>query len=152
MAWHEQLDRPSLHDLAALVPRFAPHRDRPALAPGAGDDFHDLTFDVEHIVRPRGGGPGDFSPEADEAASDRQAAVDLEAHGDRRRMPAARREPTKDGSLRGLAIRMKRLRVELARECHDLSLVERMRAAREAASDVKVVQVEELARGFSHRV
>src|SRR5215813_7393556 len=56
---HEQLDHRSLHDLAALVPRFAPHRDRPALAPGArGHDYHDFTFDVEHIGRPRGGWPG----------------------------------------------------------------------------------------------
>ncbi len=44
------------------------------------------------------------------------------------------------------------LRGKLARECGDLSLVEHMRAARDAPSDGKFLQVEELARRFSHRV
>src|SRR5712692_7221799 len=73
--WDKQLDRRRLHDFAALVAGFAPHRDRAAVRPRARrHDVHDLAFDVEHIARPRCRRPGDFCAEADDAASDREAA------------------------------------------------------------------------------
>ena len=94
------------------VPRVRPRARR--------HDVHDLALDAEHVAGPGRRRPGDFPPKADEAASDWQAAVDLEAHGDCRRVPPARREPPEEGLLRGLAIRVKGLRVELARERGDL--------------------------------
>src|SRR6266849_6435106 len=152
-ARNKQLDRRGLYDFAALVAGFAPHRDRSAVRPRARrHDFHDLAFDVEHIPGPRCRRPGDFSPEANDAASDREAAVDLKAHGDCRSVPSARRESMEQGCLRGLVIGVKRLRVEFSGECRDLFLVERMGAAREAPSEVKFVQIETLARALHRRV
>ena len=56
------------------------------------------------------------------------------------------------GRLRGLVIGVKRLRIEFSGECRDLFLVERMGAAREAPSDVKVVKIEKLVRALHRRV
>src|SRR6266404_3363969 len=79
-AWDKQLDCRRLHDFAALVTGFAAHRDDSAVRPRARrHDCHNLVFDVEHIAGTRCRRPGDLSSEANDAASDRQAALDLKA-------------------------------------------------------------------------
>src|SRR5262245_117858 len=128
-------------------------RDRSAVWSRARrHDLRDLAFDVEHVAGPCRCRPSDLSAEANDAASYREPPIHLKTHRDRCGMPSARREPTEQGGLRGLAIRVKRLRVEFVRERQDLSLVERVRTAPEAPSDVQGVQIEKLARGFRHRV
>src|SRR5262249_25933623 len=140
MPWYEELDRRCLHDLAALVASLAPQGHRPAVGSGARrHDVQDRAFDVEHVAGPRRRRPAELSAEADDAAGYRQAPVDLKTHGDRCRMPAAGDQATEERALRGRGIRVKGLRVELRGKRDDLSLVERVRAAREPPSDVQVV-------------
>src|SRR5262245_17547505 len=148
MPWYEELDRRCLHDLAALVASLAPQCHRPAVGSGARrHDVQDRAFDVEHVAGPRRRRPADLSTEANDAAGDRQA-IDLEPHGDRCGVPAAGGQATEERALRGLGIRVKRLRIEFPGKGDDLLLVEHVRRGRELLADVQVVQIEQLARSF----
>src|SRR3954470_16987219 len=69
-------------------------------------------------------------------------AVDEEARGHRRRVPAARRQTAEQGRGRGRLVEVERLQVVLAREGLDPGLVDRVRPAREALPDREVVEVE----------
>src|SRR5262245_24828857 len=101
---------------------------------------------MEYVTGPGRVRPGELSSEANEPARDWQAAGHQMAHPDGRDVPSARQEPTKHALLRGLAVQVKWLRIELPRERRDLSLVERVRCAGEALSHVEIVQVGESAR------
>ena len=62
----------------------------PASGPRAGrHDLLDFAYDLEDIARPRRLRPTDLAAGADDPAHERQSRLDQQAHGDRRRMPAA---------------------------------------------------------------
>src|SRR5262249_9617510 len=63
-------------------------------------------------------------------------------HGHGRRVPAAGDERAKECRLRGLGIEVKRLRIELRRECTDLLFIHHVRAAHETLADAQVVEVD----------
>ena len=117
----------------------------PRLRIGAGrPELEDLGLDMEDRIRSRRPRPGDLAAGPDQPAGNAHSALDLEPHGDRRRVPAAGHQPLKNVCLRRLGVEMKRLGVELRRECLDLRFVERMRAGSESLANVQVVEVERL--------
>jgi len=69
-------------------------------------------------------------------------------------VPATRRQTREQGSLGSLCVKMKWLRVELARERIDLLLGDHVRVAGEALSNMQIVEVEAFRRscdlGFTH--
>src|SRR5438128_282408 len=139
---YDELRGQDLHRLAALIQGFAAHRDHsPIRARARRRDLDDLAFDVQDVTRPRRLGPVDLSPGADDAAGERYSA-DHKTHRDRRRVPAARRQPAEQRLPRLVVIDMKRLRVELAGEALDLRLVQGVRSAAEALSHVQILEVE----------
>ena len=78
----------------------------------------------------------------DDTASDRQAALDQEAHGDRSRVPTACRQARKQGAPGHLVIKVEGLRIELTGKCFDLFLVEDVGSARKALPDLKIIEIE----------
>src|SRR4029077_12599016 len=87
---HDQLRQQDLDGLAALGAGFAAHSRHPAIGPRAGrHDLLDFAYDLEDIARPRRLRPTDLAAGADDPAHEWQSRLDQQAHGDRRRMPAA---------------------------------------------------------------
>src|SRR5262245_29169562 len=97
---------------------------------------------MQNVPRARRAGPADLSASTDNPAAERQPALDLQPHGDRRRMPAARRQTIEERALRRLLIEVEGLRVELLRKSLDLRFVKSMRTAGEALTGVKVFEIE----------
>jgi hypothetical protein len=54
-------------------------------------------------------------------------------------VPAARRQAFEERSFRGLFVYVKRLRIELNRECLDLRLVDRVCRTGKAPTDIQIV-------------
>src|ERR1700730_15998692 len=97
---------------------------------------------MQRVARPDRFAPGDLAAGANDAAGDRQSAANQKTHGDRRRVPAARREALEERIAGGLFVEMKRLRIEFAREGLDLVGGERSRTAGETLTDDKIVKVQ----------
>src|SRR5215831_15002878 len=98
---------------------------------------------MEHIAGARGLGPLDLAARPDDAAGDRQPAVIEQAHGDRRRVPAAGGKPLKEGMPCRL-VEVEGLRIELAGKGLDLVRVQRMGPAGEFLTDPEIVEIEKL--------
>src|SRR5262249_34966319 len=82
------------------------------------------------------------APRPDDAAGERQSALDQQAHGNRGRVPAARRQSGKQRAPRRLVIEVERLRIELAGERLDLRRIDDMGGAGETPSDREVLEIE----------
>src|SRR4029453_866998 len=78
----------------------------------------------------------------DDAADERQSALNQEAHGDRGGVPAAGRQSRKQRALRPLVVEVEGLRIELAGERLDLGRVDDMGRAREPLPDGEVLEIE----------
>src|SRR5262249_59413624 len=85
--------------------------------------------------RRRGLGPIDLAARPDDAAGERQSALDQQAHGNRGRVPTARRQSGKQRAPRRLVIEVERLRIELAGERLDLRRIDDMGGAGGTPSD-----------------
>src|SRR5262245_55120533 len=86
--------------------------------------------------------PVRMRPGPDDPSRNWQAALHQQSHRDRRRVPAARHQSSKERRLRGLGVEVKRLGVELLRERPDLLSVDPVRAAHEPLPDPQVFEVE----------
>src|SRR5882724_1493114 len=139
----DDLGGQDLDDLVALIAGLGSQGDHPAVrARTRRRYFQDLALHPEDVARARRPGPADLSAGADDAARDRRAALHQESHGDRRRVPAARRQAGEQRALRGLVIEVEGLRIELAGEGLDLRRVHRMRSAGEPLPDPEIVEIE----------
>jgi hypothetical protein len=91
-----QLRRQALHHLVSLIARQASRHGDPSIWPGSrGPDVQDFTFDLETVTRPGWIWPIKLTASPDDAAGERHAALDQEAHGDRGRVPTACRQARK---------------------------------------------------------
>jgi hypothetical protein len=87
---------------------------------------------------------GQFSsPPAPSAAGDRRTALDIQTHRNRGNVPAARCQAFEVRSLRDLLVYVKRLRIELNRECLDQRLVDRVCRTGKAPTDIQIVVQEQ---------
>src|SRR5262249_28490932 len=98
--------------------------------------------DAQNVPRPGGPGPTDLAARPNDAAGERQSALNQEAHGDRGGVPAARRQSRKQRALRPLVVEVEGLRIELAGERLDLGRVDDMGRAREPPPDGEVLEIE----------
>src|SRR5262249_61767452 len=90
----------------------------------------------------RGSAPFASAARPDDAAGERQSALDQEADGDRGGVPAARRQSGKQCALRRLLVEVEGLRIELAGERLDLRRVDAVGRAREPPSDGEILEIE----------
>src|SRR5262245_21831095 len=140
---HNQLRYQDLDDLAVLVSCLATHADHSALrARARRGHLFDFAENGEHVARPRWLGPADLCTSAGDSRSERQAGLYQQLQRDRRGEPAARSQSAEQRCFRRLAIKMKRLRVELRRKRLDLGLVDRMEATRKALAHLEVLKKE----------
>src|SRR5262249_40469241 len=115
---------------------------RPAVPPRAGrGHLLDFAHDPQNVPRPSGPGPTDLAARPDDAAGERQSALNQQAHGDRGGVPAARRQSGKQRALRLLVIEVEGLRIELTGERLDLRRVDDMGRAGETPSDGEVLEI-----------
>lgn len=122
-----------LNDIAALVYRPAKKNYRAAIRSRARwRDFNDFALNMEYVSGTGRCRPAQLSPGADEAAGEWRTTLDIQTHRDRGGMPTARRQTLEERALGGLVVRVKRLRIELDRECLDLRFVNSMHPARKA--------------------
>src|SRR5262245_55420331 len=85
----------------------------------------DFAFDMQFIARPHRARPAEFvEADPDDAAGGLEFALHQEPHGDRRSMPAARRQPAEHRALGRLLVEMKGLRIEFGRKGHDPCRIE----------------------------
>ena len=143
-ARHNQLGRKHLDDLTELVASLATKdgqatiRTRPR-----GSQFDYLALDSEHSAWARRLWPANFCAGPNDSASDGHTSHQ-EPHRDRRSVPSACDESSKQRPLGSLGIEMKRLRVKLLRKRLDLFFVDQVRVAVESLPDEQVVEVESL--------
>src|SRR5207253_8668181 len=89
---------------------------------------------------------------ADDAAGGLQLARDEQAHGHRRRVPAARGKAAENRSARGGVIQMKGLRVELGREALDARRVHaHALGAAELLSRCEILEIAHAAADYTPR-
>lgn len=133
----------NLNDVAALVYRPAEKNDRAAIGSRPRwRNFNDFALNMEYVSGTGRCRPAQLSTGADEAAGERRTTLDIQTHRDRSGVPTARRQALEERAFRGLLVRVKRLRIELNRECPDLRFVKPVRSAGKALSDVKIVKIE----------
>jgi hypothetical protein len=120
-----QLGRQALHHLVSLIARQASHSGDPSIWPGSrGPDVQDFAFDLQTVTGAGWIWPIKLTASPDDTASDRQAALDQEAHGDRSRVPTACRQARKQGAPGHLVIKVEGLRIELTGKSFDLFLID----------------------------
>jgi hypothetical protein len=107
-----------LNDIAALVYRPAKKNYRSAIGSRARwRNFNDFALHMEYVSGTGRCRPAQLSPGAHEAAGEWRTTLDIQTHRDRGGMPTARRQTLEERALGGLVVRVKRLRIELDREC-----------------------------------
>ena len=107
-----QLGRQALHHLVSLIARQASHSGDPSIWPGSrGSDVQDFAFDLQTVTGAGWIWPIKLTASPDDTASDRHAALDQEAHGDRSRVPTACRQARKQGVPGHLVIKVEGLRI-----------------------------------------
>src|SRR5689334_16209390 len=135
---HDELGDQHLHDLAVLSERFAADSCYAAVWVRAGrPQLQDFALDMQGRAGPRRRWPAEFSAGPDNPTPNRHAFY-YQPHRNGRRVPDARRQPLEQRSLGSLGVEMKRLGVELPRECFDLLFVDPVRAAEKALSDAEI--------------
>src|SRR5262245_4080206 len=125
-ARHDQVADVDLHRLAFLVQRRDPDLHH-ALRGARFRRTHleHLDLEVKLVSRADGKRPAELvEAGADDAARGPELALDEQAHGERRGVPAARREPAENRAARRLLIEMERLGVEFSGETLDLLLLD----------------------------
>jgi hypothetical protein len=112
-------------------------------------DLHHLAAEVQDILGADGRGPAQLVHAGpDDAARDRQPALDEQAHGQRRRVPAACRQAAEQRALRGCVVQMERLGVKLGREPADDVGIDGQGARAENLAGLHVVEMDV----FGHRL
>src|SRR5262245_16898260 len=99
---------------------------------------------MQNVTGPRWARPVQFPSRADNASGDGQSAFDLQPHGDRRRVPAARGKASKEAAFRSFTVKMKRLWVEFPCKGFDLRFVNQMCSGDESLTRMKVFEKEAL--------
>src|SRR5688500_3888264 len=110
---HEVADR-DLHRLAVLVQRGGTKLHHALVrARLRWPHFHDFGFDAQLVAGPNRPRPAEFiEARTDDAADGLYLAFDEQAHGHRRSVPAARRQPAEDRVARRRLVEVEGLRVE----------------------------------------
>jgi hypothetical protein len=111
-AQDDQVRDHDLHGLAGLVQRRRPYLEQPLLRPRPrGSDLQDLTLHGERVAGADRERPAELVEAGRDDASCRlQVALDQQAHGDGRGVPAAGRQPAKQRVPGGLLVEMGRRR------------------------------------------
>jgi hypothetical protein len=139
----DQLGRQALHHLVSLIARHASYSGDSSIWPGSrGSIVQDFAFNLKSITGPGRIWPIKLTASPDDTASERQAALDQEAHGDRSRVPTTCRQARKHGVLGGLVIKVEGLRIELTGKSFDLLLIDDMGSARKALPDLEIIEIE----------
>lgn len=110
-----------MHGFAVLVQRGRSNLGQATIGMRRrGTNLQHLAFEVKRVARPHRLWPAEFVHSGSHNAAGNRQAADEKPHRDRGCVPAARGEPTEQGSRRFLFIQMKRLWIELAGESFDL--------------------------------
>jgi hypothetical protein len=148
LARNNQPGLSDLNDIAALVYRPAKKNYRSAIGSRARwRNFNDFALHMEYVSGTGRCRPAQLSPGAHEAAGEWRTTLDIQTHRDRGGMPTARRQTLEERALGGLVVRVKRLRIELDRECLDLRFVKPVHSAGKALSYMKIVKIQLVSRG-----
>src|SRR5215471_11745294 len=120
-AWHNQARHQHLHSLAVLIERGGSDLDQPLLGTRLRwAHLDNLALDPQFITRAHRVRPTEFvEASADDATSGFELALDQEPHGERRRVPAARRQAAEYAVAGGVLVEMERLRIELGGKALD---------------------------------
>src|SRR5262249_47424484 len=142
-AWHDQGRDQHLHGLAVLIERGGPDFDQPLLrARLRRTHLEDLALEAQLIARTHRVRPAELvEAGADDAARGLELALDQEPHGERRRVPAARRQATEYAFAGGILIEMKRLRIELGGKALDPIAVDAGAAGAVGLANGKVLEI-----------
>ena len=82
---------------------------------------------MEDVAGPRWLRPIDLATDTENSTGQRQSGFDQQPHGDRRGVPAARRQAAEQRALGGVVVEMEWLWVELARIGRDLHRIDLVR-------------------------
>lgn len=126
VAGDDQVHGENLHRLAVLVARFAAHRGGTALGSRSRRrDRQNFRIHRQHVPGPGRPRPGEFAAGADHTAGNGQAAVNDQAHGQRRCVPAAGGQSAEERATGGGIVEVKRLRIVCRREGLDPGRIDR---------------------------
>jgi hypothetical protein len=127
-----------------LIARLGANANRTAIRSRSGwRDFRDFAMHRQHITGTGRARPFQAPPEADYASREWNAALDQKAHGNRRRVPAARHQSLEECRFRRRRIKVERMRIELCGECRDLRLIERVGACHKRLTHEEIIEVED---------
>src|SRR5687768_16340094 len=115
-----------LHGLVVLIQRCCPDLDDSLVRTRLrGSNLEHFAFDMKLIAWPNRSWPAELvKAGTDDAAGGFEIAVDQEPHRDRRRVPAACGETSKDRSGRSSLVEMKRLGIELGSKALDVRRID----------------------------
>jgi hypothetical protein len=142
----DQLGRQALNHLVLLIARQASHCDDPSIWFGSrGPNVQNFSFNLQHVTGAGWIRPIKLAASPNDTASQRQAAFNQKAHGDRSSVPSARRQAQKTGVFGSLIIKVERLRVELTSKCFNLLFINNVGSARKALSNLEIIEIEPIA-------
>ena len=124
-ARNEQIADVNLHLLAVLIERRRTHLDQAPIGLRFGrTHFEHFGFRVKVIAGPNWARPAQLiDTNSQDTVGRPELAVDKQTHGQRRGMPAARRQSAENRFAGGFVVQMVRLRIKLPGERNDLILV-----------------------------